>query len=57
LEELKLLAVQVCKAADIPFEGVYPLNRLTKREVLEWIGENWAPWVKYLQLSVPIIEP
>jgi hypothetical protein len=40
-EELKLLVVQVCEAADVPFEGAHALNRSTKREVLEWIGENW----------------
>jgi hypothetical protein len=38
---LKLLVVQVCEAADVPFEGVHGLNRSIKREVLEWIGENW----------------
>jgi hypothetical protein len=41
LEELKLLGMQVCEAADVPFEGVHALNRSTIREVLEWIGENW----------------
>jgi hypothetical protein len=40
-EELKLPVVQVCKAAEVPFEGAHALNRSTKREVLEWIGENW----------------
>jgi hypothetical protein len=38
---LKLLVVQVCEAADVPFEGVHAPNRSTKREVLEWTGENW----------------
>jgi hypothetical protein len=38
---LKLLVVQVCEAAELPFEGAHALNRSTKREVLEWIGENW----------------
>jgi hypothetical protein len=40
-EELKLLVVQVCETADVSFEGAHALNRSTKREVLEWIGENW----------------
>jgi hypothetical protein len=39
-EELKLLVVQMCEAADVPFEGSHALNRSTKRKVLEWIGEN-----------------
>jgi hypothetical protein len=33
--------VQVCEAADVPFERADALNRLTEKEVLEWIGENW----------------
>jgi hypothetical protein len=40
-EELKLLVVQLCKVADVRFEGSHALNRSIKREVLEWIGENW----------------
>jgi hypothetical protein len=40
-EELKLLVVQVYEAVDVPFEGVRALNRSTKREAFEWIGENW----------------
>jgi hypothetical protein len=40
-EELKLLVVQLCEVADVPFEGAHALNRSTEREVLEWIGENW----------------
>jgi hypothetical protein len=39
-EELKLLVVQACEAADVHFEGAHALNRSTKREVFEWIGEN-----------------
>jgi hypothetical protein len=39
-KELKLLAVQVCETADVPFEGAYALNRSTKKEVLECIKEN-----------------
>jgi hypothetical protein len=39
-EELNILIVQACEATDIPFEGAHALNRSTKREVLEWIGEN-----------------
>jgi hypothetical protein len=31
----------MCEAADVPFEGTHALNRSTKKEVLEWIGENW----------------
>jgi hypothetical protein len=38
---LKLLVVQTCETADVPFEGVHALNRSTKREIFEWIGENW----------------
>jgi hypothetical protein len=40
-EESKRLIVQVCEAAGVPFEGAHALNRSTKIEVLEWIGENW----------------
>jgi hypothetical protein len=40
-EELKLLVMQVCEPADVPLEGAHALNRSTKREVLEWIRENW----------------
>jgi hypothetical protein len=40
-EELKLLVLQMCEATDIPFEGAHVLNRSTKREILEWTGENW----------------
>jgi hypothetical protein len=40
-EELMLLVTPVCEAADISFEGSHALNRSTKREVFEWIGENW----------------
>jgi hypothetical protein len=40
-EHWNLLVVQVCEAADVPFEGALALNRSTEREVLEWIGENW----------------
>jgi hypothetical protein len=40
-EDWKLLAVQVCDITGVPFEGAHPLRRSTKREVLEWIGENW----------------
>jgi hypothetical protein len=57
LEELKLLFVQVCEVTDVPFEGVHALNRSTKREVLEWIGENWDALGKHLQLSLRINEP
>jgi hypothetical protein len=39
-EKLELLVVQVCEAADVSFEGARVLNRSTKKEVLEWIGEN-----------------
>jgi CO dehydrogenase/acetyl-CoA synthase alpha subunit len=39
-EELKLPVVQVWEAADVPYEGAHALNQSTKREVLEWIGEN-----------------
>jgi hypothetical protein len=35
--------MQGCKAANVPFEGAHALNRSTKREVLEWIGEDWDP--------------
>jgi hypothetical protein len=38
---LKLFVVQVCEAAGVPFEGQHALNRSTKREVREWIQENW----------------
>jgi hypothetical protein len=31
----------MCETVDVPFEEVHVLNRSTKREVLEWIGENW----------------
>jgi hypothetical protein len=34
-EELKLLVVQMCGAADVPFDGAHALNHATKREVLE----------------------
>jgi hypothetical protein len=40
-EELKLLVVQLCEVPDVPFEGAHMLKRSTKREVLEWIRENW----------------
>jgi hypothetical protein len=40
-DELRLLVLQVCEAADVSFEGAHGLNRLTKKEVLGWIGENW----------------
>jgi hypothetical protein len=39
-EELKLLVGQVREAAHVLFEGAHALNRSTKREALEWIGEN-----------------
>jgi hypothetical protein len=39
-EELKLLVVQVCEAADVPFEGGHTLNRSTKREFLN-VLKNW----------------
>jgi hypothetical protein len=34
-EELELLVVQVCEAADVPFEGTHALNRSTERQALE----------------------
>jgi hypothetical protein len=40
-EDLKVLVGQVCEAADVPFEGAHALNRSTKRDVLEWIGQIW----------------
>jgi hypothetical protein len=56
-EQLKLLVMQVCEVADVPFEGAHGLNRSTKREVLEWIGENWDALGETLQLSLPINNP
>jgi hypothetical protein len=40
-EYLKILVTQVYEDTRIPFEARHPLNRSTKREVLDWIGENW----------------
>jgi hypothetical protein len=39
-EDLKLFVAQVCDTTGVPFEGTQLLRRSTKREVLEWIGEN-----------------
>jgi hypothetical protein len=41
-QDLKLLVEQVCGTAGTSFEGQHSLNRSTKREVIEWIGANWA---------------
>jgi hypothetical protein len=40
-EDLKLLVVHVCDTTGAPFEGIHSLRRSTKKEVLEWIVENW----------------
>jgi hypothetical protein len=40
-EDLKLLVVHVCDTTGVPFKSARPLRRSAKREVLEWIGENW----------------
>jgi hypothetical protein len=41
-EDLKLLVQQVCDATNFGYEGIHPLHRATKREVLERTEENWA---------------
>jgi hypothetical protein len=41
-EDLKLLVQQVCDATNFRYEGMHTLHRATKREVLEWVEENWA---------------
>jgi hypothetical protein len=41
-EDLKLLVQQACDATNFRDEGMHTLNRATKKEVLEWIEENWA---------------
>jgi hypothetical protein len=40
-EELKLLVTQVCETRRVTFEGTHSLSRATKREVLDWIGQQW----------------
>jgi hypothetical protein len=40
-DELKLLVTQVLEARRVSFEGPHALHRATKREVLDWIGEQW----------------
>jgi hypothetical protein len=41
-EDLKLLVQQVRDAMNFRYEGMHTLHRATKREVLEWIEENWV---------------
>jgi hypothetical protein len=41
-EDLKLLVVQVYDTTGVPFEGAHALRQSTKKEVLNWIGENWT---------------
>jgi hypothetical protein len=40
-DDLKLLVTQVLETRRMSFEGPHPLRRATKREVLDWIGEQW----------------
>jgi hypothetical protein len=40
-DELKVLIGQVCAAEHIPFQGPRPLNRSTKRQMLDWVSSNW----------------
>jgi hypothetical protein len=40
-EDLKLLVVHVCDTTRVPFEDTYPFRRSTKKEILDWIRENW----------------
>jgi hypothetical protein len=39
--ELKAIIEQVCQAAHVGFEGPHPLNRSTKRDLIQWIETNW----------------
>jgi hypothetical protein len=41
-EGLKLLVHQACDATNFRYEGMHALHRATKRQVFEWIKENWA---------------
>jgi hypothetical protein len=39
--ELKAIIQQVCQAAHVGFEGTHPLNRSTKRDLIQWVESNW----------------
>jgi hypothetical protein len=40
-EALKFLVTQVCETRGVNFEVPHSLRRMTKREVLDWIAEQW----------------
>jgi hypothetical protein len=49
---LKLLAQQTCNATNFRYEGMHTLHRATKREVLEWIEENWVnPGQEFMSIA------
>jgi hypothetical protein len=55
-EELKLLVVPGCEAADVPFEGAHTLNQ-SKERFLNGLERMEMSEVKHLKLSLPINGP